>query len=258
MRSARSGTLPCVFFARLFALPCGFDYPTPESFFLLVSWRCLLLFVLQANASFVVLGLVLNFLSREHVRRSRDQLGNLTFVVDIREKTKGKVRGQRYRLESWPGLGGDPRVDPVLSLGTYLLVRGEEPGFLFAAMRRERSGNLFMDVSKRMDADAFLCRFRTDLCEAGVDAAEWIGTHSFKRGGVQLLRQLGVDDCTIKARGRWVTMAVYWAYVSDNNRQEKRFTYVSPVAALVDAIAQGGAAPGTKLHALMAEAVNRG
>ncbi|KAK1870384.1 hypothetical protein I4F81_012846 [Pyropia yezoensis] len=182
---------------------------------------------------------------REHVRRSRDQLGSLTFVVDIREKTEGKVRGQRYRLESWPGLGGDPRVDPVLSLGTYLLVRGEEPGFLFAAMRRERSGNLFMDVSKRMDADAFLCRFRTDLCEAGVDAAEWIGTHSFKRGGVQLLRQLGVDDCTIKARGRWVTMAAYWAYVSDNNRQEKRFAYVSPVAALVDAIAQGGAAPGT-------------
>lgn len=195
---------------------------------------------------------------REHVRRSRDQLGNLTFVVDIREKTKGKVRGQRYRLESWPGFGGDPRVDPVLSLGTYLLVRGEEPGFLFAAMKRERSGNLFMDVSKRLDADAFLGRFRTDLCEAGVDAAEWIGTHSFKRGGVQLLRQLGVDDCTIKARGRWVTMAAYWAYVSDNNRPEKRFTYVSPVAALVDAIAQGGAAPGTKLHSLMVEAVNRG
>lgn len=227
-------------------------------FSLLFSWRCLFLYVLQANAYFVLLGVVLNFLSREHVRRSRDQLGNLTFVVDIREKTKGKVRGQRYRLESWPGFGGDPRVDPVLSLGTYLLVRGEEPGFLFAAMKRERSGNLFMDVSKRLDADAFLGRFRTDLCEAGVDAAEWIGTHSFKRGGVQLLRQLGVDDCTIKARGRWVTMAAYWAYVSDNNRPEKRFTYVSPVAALVDAIAQGGAAPGTKLHSLMVEAVNRG
>lgn len=105
---------------------------------------------------------------------------------------------------------------------------------------------------------AFLSRFRDDLCEAGVDAAEWIGTHSFKRGGVQLLRQLGVDDCTIKDRGRWNTMAAYWSYLSDNNRPEKRFTYASPVAALVDVIVQGGAAPGTKLHFLMVEAVKRG
>lgn len=95
---------------------------------------------------------VFHFLSRQHVRRSRDPLGNLTFDVDIREKTKTKTKGQRCRLESWPGLGGDPRIDPVLSFGTYLLVRGEEPGFLFASMKRERTGNLFMDVSKRQDA----------------------------------------------------------------------------------------------------------
>lgn len=177
---------------------------------------------------------------------------------DIREKTKGKVRGQRYRLESWPGLGGDPRIDPMLSLGTYLLVRGEEPGLVFSSMKRERSGNLVMNLSRLSDADALSGRFRADLCEAGVYVAAWIGSYSSKRGGVQLLRQVGVNDCTIKARGRWVTMSAYWAYVFRNNMPPKRFTYVSPMAALVDALAQGSSAPGSKLHSLMVEAFSRG
>lgn len=179
------------------------------------------------------------------MRRSRDALGNLTFLVDICDKTKNGLRGQRYRLEVWPGVAGDPRVDPVLLLGAYLLLRGEREGYLFGAFSKDRRDHTFLDVGKRLDAKTFLCRFRSDLTVAGVDAAEWIGTHSFKRGGVQLLRQLGVDDCTIMDRGRWSTMAAYWAYVQASNRLEKRFTSHSPVAALVEVILRGGTEPGS-------------
>ena len=139
---------------------------------------------------------------REHVRISRDALGNLAILVDIREKAKNGLHGQRYRLESWPGVAGDPRVDPVLLMGAYLLLRGERKGYLFCSFTKDRNGHIFVDESKRLDAKALLSRSRSNLTVAGVDSAEWIGTHSFKRGGVQLLRQLGVEDCAIMARGR--------------------------------------------------------
>ena len=185
------------------------------------------------------------------MRISRDALDNLTFLVDIREKTKNGLRGQRFRLESWPGVAGDPRVDPVLLMGAYLLLRGERDGYLFCSFTKDRTGQQFLDESKRLDAKAFLSRFRGSLTMAGVDSAEWIGTHSFKRGGVQLLRQLGVDDCAIMERGRWSTMAAYWAYVQASNRLEKRFTSCSPVAALIDVILRGGAEHGSQAFAVV-------
>lgn len=192
-------------------------------------------------------------LRREHVRRSRDSLGCLSFVVDVREISKNWVRGQRYRLESSPGMAEDPRVDPVLCLGTYLLLRGERPGYLFGATHRDWSAVLFMDETKKMDADTFLRRFRETLCMALVVSAEWMGTHSFKRGGLQLLKQLGVEDAAIKERGRWSTMAAYIAYLAVWNRLEERFVYSSPMAAIVDFVQHGGARRGTEIHALMAE-----
>lgn len=192
-------------------------------------------------------------LIKEHVRRSRDSLGCLSFVVDARGISKYSVRGQRYRLESWPGMAGDPRVDPVLCLGTYLLLRGEKHGYLFGATHRDRRAVLFMDETKKMDADTVLRRFRENLCQAVVDSAEWMGTHSFKRDGLQLLKQLGVDDATIQERGRRSTMAAYIVYLAFCNRLEKRFVYSSPMAAIVDFVQHGGARPGTEIHALMAE-----
>eukprot|EP00170_Pyropia_yezoensis_P004348 contig_17774_g4361 len=196
-------------------------------------------------------------IKREHVRRSRDPLGSLTFMVDIREITKNSLHGHRYRLESWPGIAGDPRVDPVLILGAHLLVRGEKPGYLFGASHRDRRGNLFMNAEKKMDADALMKRFRADLTAAGVDLADWMGTHSFKRGGVQLLKQLGVDDAAIKEHGRWSTMAAYFAYLAVCNRLEKRRMYASPMAALVDVFQQGGATAGTEIHALLVEMMGK-
>ena len=86
---------------------------------------------------------------------------------------------------------------------------------------------------------------------AGVDSAEWICTHSFKRGEVQLLRQLGLDDCAIMERGRWSTTAAYWAYVQASNRLEKRFVSCSPVVALIDVILRGGAAHGSQAFAVV-------
>lgn len=191
------------------------------------------------------------------MRRSRDALGNLTFVVDIREITKNSVRGQRYRLESLPGMAGDPRVDPILCLAAYLLLRGEKPGYLFGAFSRDRCGNLFMDETRKMDPDVYMKRLRNILSLVGIDSADWVGTHSFKRGGVQLFKQLGVDDAAIMERGRWSTMAACMAYLAVCNRLEKRFVYSTPMAALVDVVQQGAAAPGTELHALMVEIVRK-
>ena len=131
----------------------------------------------------------------------------------------------------------------MLVLGAYLLLRGEKSGLLFGTFTKHRAGNVFLDNTKKVEAGTFLTRFRADLSEAGVDAAEWIGTHSFKRGGVQLLRDLGIDDCEIKERGRWSTMAAYWAYVQASNRLEKRSNYSSTVAALVDVTMRGGFEP---------------
>jgi len=65
---------------------------------------------------------------RRHVRISRDAPNNLTFLVDIRENTKNGLRWQRFRLESWRGVVGDPRVDPLLLIRAYLLLRGDQDG----------------------------------------------------------------------------------------------------------------------------------
>jgi len=76
-----------------------------------------------------------------------------------------------------------------------------------------------------------------------VDSNKFLGTHSRKRGGVQLYRLIGVADAEIKKRGGWHTMAAYWAYFQASNRLEKRFTYTSPAAALADVIVNGGEVP---------------
>ena len=82
---------------------------------------------------------------RRRARISRDALNNLTFPVDIRENAKNGLRWQRFRLESWRGVAGDPRVNPVLLMGAYLLLRGEQDGYHLCSFTKDRTGQHFSD-----------------------------------------------------------------------------------------------------------------
>ena len=173
------------------------------------------------------------------MRRAADRFGRMAFELDIMERVKSSTSGRQYFLESPPGIGGDPRLDPVLALAVYLLVRGETDGPLFVHFEEMSKGRHQRNVTKPLTDSVFLSGLREALDEAGEDAYKFIGTHSFKRGGVQLYKQLGVPDAEIKTRGFWRTDSAYYSYLQAHNRLEKRFTYTSPLAALVDVINVG-------------------
>lgn len=179
-------------------------------------------------------------LRRENVLLTEDVFGNPMFRINILQGTKNSLTGHRYYLEGGPGLAGDPRVDPVLALAMYLLKRGELAGPLFVNFKNVGRDAYEMDPRTPLKDGAFLNDLRDAFDEAGVDSYRFLGTHSFKRGGVQLYRLLGVPDQEIKERGHWQTFSAYFAYVQASNRLEKRYTYTTAQAALADVISQGG------------------
>jgi len=107
-----------------------------------------------------------------------------------------------------------------------------------------------MDPVTPLKDGTFLNDVRDAFDESGVDSYRFLGTHSFKRGGVQLYRLLGVPDQEIKERRHWQTFAAYFAYVQASNRLEKRFTYTTAQAALADVTAQGGEVTAAALEEL--------
>ena len=145
---------------------------------------------------------------------------------------------------------GDPRVDPVLSLALYLLKCGECRGPLFVNFKKVSHNTFELDPVTPLKDGTFLNDVRDAFDESGVDSYRFLGTHSFKRGGVQLYRLLGVPDQEIKERRHWQTFAAYFAYVQASNRLEKRFTYTTAQAALADVTAQGGEVTAAALEEL--------
>jgi len=71
---------------------------------------------------------------------TEDLFGRLSFRINLLDKTKTSSSGKRHYLEGAQGLTGDPRIDPVLALGMYLLVRVEDDGFLFVRYNETISG----------------------------------------------------------------------------------------------------------------------
>jgi len=112
------------------------------------------------------------FYRREHVRQSRD----VFFPLDVcyRHPLEDQELAPRSALPAreLAVVGSDPRVDPVMLLGAILLLRGEKSELLFGTFTKDRAGNVFLDNSKKVDTGTFLTRFRADLTEASVDAAE--------------------------------------------------------------------------------------
>lgn len=135
--------------------------------------------------------------------RSTDLLGDLAFKINLYDRRKACEGSYKYYLQGAPGVAGDPRVDPVLALGTYLLVWGEGSGYLFCPFNAADGGRFEMRPDVPMNDGAFLDALRLSFQEAGVDTCRFFRTHSFKKGGVPLLKSLGVPDSEINDRGFW-------------------------------------------------------
>ena len=165
------------------------------------------------------------------------------FRINILEGTKTSTSGRRYYLEDGPGCMGNPRVDPVLALAIYLMVRGDADSFLFCPFNALPSVGWEMSVHIEAKDNFFVESLRHSFDETVVGSQKFLGTHSCKRGGVQLYRLLGVADAEIKERGGWHTMPAFWSYVQESNLLEKRFPYTSPAAALADVIVNGREVP---------------
>lgn len=165
--------------------------------------------------------------------------GNLAFKIDLKDKTKTSANGHQYYLEGAPGVAGEPRIDPVLALATYLLVRGESDGYLFVQFKEADGGRYEMRPDVRINDALFLDDLRVAFRDAGVDTYRFFGTHSFKRGGVQVFKALGVPDHEIKARGLWESDAAFFAYLPTANRVDHRHQYATPYAAVLDIMSAG-------------------
>lgn len=131
-------------------------------------------------------------------------------------------------------------MDPVLAIAFYLLVRGEEDGYLFCRFAPTSSGAFEIRADVRLNDKDFLDELRSSLDEAGVETYRFLGTYSFKRGGFQLYKQLGAPDVELMKRGHWVTNSAFYSYLQSCNRLERLFMDFSPLAALADVIASGG------------------
>ena len=94
----------------------------------------------------------------------------------------------------------DNDLCPVAAVGAYLAGRGSKPGPFF----------IFQSGSP-LSREMFVRRMRTTLGEAGVVATQYSG-HSFRIGVATLAAAIGIEDCMIKALGRWDS-ATYLSYI---------------------------------------------
>jgi len=120
-------------------------------------------------------------------------------------------------------LTGTLCIEPVLSLAMYLLVRGDDDGFQFLRYKETTCGPWEHNVRAPLKDAKIFNELRGAFDEAGDDAYQYIDTHSFKPGGVQLYRFFGVPDDEIKSHRNWSSFSGYTTCVQARNRLEKRF-----------------------------------
>jgi len=89
----------------------------------------------------------------------------------------------------------------VLALALYLLKRGQYCGPLFVNFKEVSHNTFEMDPVTPLKDGSLLNDVRDAFDEAGVDSYPFLGTHSLKRGGVQLYHLLGVLNQGIRERG---------------------------------------------------------
>jgi len=122
----------------------------------------------------------------------------------------------------------DHSVCPLFFLRVWLSFRGLQDGYLFPFYERcqqgrngEVSGYVMQYVCERQWPYAnFRDLLKDQLWRLGCGNAKFIGTHSLRRGGTQLLLLLGVPLPSVRQRGFWTTYHRMETYLASNNRQE--------------------------------------
>ena len=117
----------------------------------------------------------------------------------VQERTKTKSNARRYVLRTWPGsvVSNFVLMDTRIALTFCILARGDAPGFLFCNIAGVHSLRIMHDEpwTKRSYIEFMRIRLQS-ICISPVHATSVTG-HSGRRGGVQLLRFLGVKDVCI-------------------------------------------------------------
>jgi len=77
-----------------------------------------------------------------------------------------------------------------------------------------------IDHDKPWQYSRFRDVLKCHLYRLACSNAEFIGTHSMRRGGTQLLLLLGVSMSSVRQRGFWSTYQRMETYLASNNRRE--------------------------------------
>lgn len=103
-------------------------------------------------------------------------------------------------------------------------MRGFGDGFLFPFYKLHRVGDTGSRCQLMHDVKLPYETFRLLLCSVlysmACSNAAFIGTHSMRRGGTQLLLLLGVSMDSVRQRGYWSSYTRMETYLSTNNRRE--------------------------------------
>lgn len=115
---------------------------------------------------------------------------------------------------------------PVRAFMDWLFVRGEEPGPIFIADKRES-----LVAGSTFSYGAFAYRFHEELQAIGIRNWHQYGTHSFRRGGSQFylaIRRKTIHD--ICAWGGWTDVSVALRYLigANDNLEIFRHEFTRP------------------------------
>lgn len=148
--------------------------------------------------------------------------GNLVYL-DFDSGTKtDKTRIHRI-LRPWDGLD-DHRIDPSFVYRLWMTVRGcekSESEYIFPHIKNESD----LCLSLPMEEAEWTKDMRSLLLHSSVRKSfvSRISTHSCRRGGVQLMLDLGYSENMIMEIGGWESVAAFWCYTRPCNRRKSRF-----------------------------------
>ena len=120
--------------------------------------------------------------------------------IILSEKCKNSTYTREYIREPWGArLAGCLKLDSCFSLLSWILFRGDTPGYLFPSIRGGR-----MNFEKPIESASFVSWLQQTLLKQGEGQTSVKGfrLHSLKRGGVQIWKSLGRDD-------RWIMRRVH-------------------------------------------------
>ena len=133
-------------------------------------------------------------------------------TFSISERTKNQCKNREYTLRMWPGLKFSDSIlmDPLFAVSAWVLMRGDCPGFLFCDIQGDTHLKFCHDVPWTRKKFQDWMRSRLQCIGIPSEDTEFLTGHSLKRGGVQLLRMLGLKDKSIMT---WFGMTGEGAYL---------------------------------------------